>query len=141
MVWFSCKVYMCLLGLHLFKIPKLLLQGCRHWGAKVAYAPEKIEKPKKTRKYGTGRIAWSQNSDVLHTDFVTPYFLLIFSWSSDQGLLSLIILQQATRKAYPRVYQCIWGNYIIFAKKNHNSTILSTWVVYTYMHVWKCDCV
>ena len=103
--------------------------------------PEKEKSRKKQEKYGIGRIAWSQNSDVLHTDFVTPYFLLSFSWSSDQGLLSLIILQQATRKTYPRVYQCIWGNYIIFAKKNHNSTILSTWVVYTYMHVWKCDCV
>ena len=30
---------------------------------------------------------------------------------------ALIILQWATRKTHPRAYQCIWDNYIIFARK------------------------
>ena len=54
---------------------------------------------------------------ALHTNCETQSFLLGFSWSSDQGILALIILQWATRKTHPWAYQCIWGYYIIFAQK------------------------
>ena len=48
-----------------------------------------------------------------------------------------IILQRATRKTHPRAYQCISGNYIIFAQKCYHSTSLSIWVVFTHTFVSK----
>ena len=53
-----------------------------------------------------------QKSHVPHTLLCTFFCDSIFSsWFE-----VLIILQQATRKARPRAYQCIWDNYVILAQ-------------------------
>ena len=46
---------------------------------------------------------------------------------------ALIILPPATRETHPSVYQCIWDNKIMLAKKCCNSTTFSIWLVYTYV--------
>ena len=64
------------------------LHGCRHWGQG---APASVPSPPPTifwRKNDIRRRAYSQKSDVPHTNssmyfFVTQSFLLEFSWSSD----------------------------------------------------------
>ena len=96
-----------------------------HWTSMSLGKGEGIDD--KSDKNYIGRRTWDQkkwcpSNNLMY--FFLGLNLIFLVWSS---------VQRLTRKAHPRVYQCIWDNYVILAQKYHNSTTLSIWVVYAYI--------
>ena len=81
------------------------------------------------------------NSDVMASTKLVPVSKGLKNLSFLVSHEALIILQRVTRYTHPTTYQCIRDNYIMFAQKYYNSTILSIWIVYAYMYVEKFHCV
>ena len=64
--------------------------------------------------------------------FIPSWFLIKLWWYYSE---------QQKKHIQERASQCIWNKDLIFAQKYFNSTTLSMRVVYTYMCVWKFNCV
>ena len=77
-------------------------------------AEDKKSNRKWHRKEGVQSKKWCPSHKFFNVLFsVTQSFLLGFSWSSGN-----IIVSKEEEHIQERAYQCIWKNYIIFARKN-----------------------
>ena len=88
------------------------------------------------KKEGVQPKKWFHSHKFFYVlSFITQSFPHGFSWTSNNITASTKKNISKSLPVYPR-----WL-YISFAKNYYNSSTLSIWVAYTYMCVWKCNCI